>query len=252
MKRRSIVASALFAVGIAGWASPVEAEAVGLSCDGYLIAADGSADPNPVVTDVGGYFTAASVVAPDAVSPGARFSLVVSQEGFDLGDISEGFRIVEQREFRYFFGVTGATVVDSSAVVTPATAGEVSATDDGFVLELSTVVPGGGVVTLPETRIEAVAGTTSEIIVSLTRFQTTLELARSDGSTFRVLSDCETQPNELSVTAVNGVPLASTGSVTALIAGLATALVALGVGALILVRATTGALRARTSAGAAR
>ena len=120
-------------------------------------------------------------------------------------------------------------MVDSSAVVTPATAGEVSATDDGFVLELSTVVPGGGVVTLPETRIEAVAGTTSEIIVSLTRFQTTLELARSDGSTFRVLSDCETQPNELSVTAVNGVPLASTGSVTALIAGLATALVALGV-----------------------
>ena len=112
--------------------------------------------------------------------------------------------MIEQREFRYFFGVTGATVMGSSAVVSPTTAGEVSATDDGFVLELSTVVPGGSVVALPETRIEAVAGTTSEIIVSLTRFQTTLELARSDGSTFIVLSVCETQPNELSVTTVNG------------------------------------------------
>ena len=143
-------------------------------------------------------------------------------------------------------------MVDRSSIVTPATAGEVSTTDNGLALELSTVVPGGGVVTLPETSVEAIAGTSSDIIVSLTRFQTTLELARSDGSTFLVLSDCETLPNELSVTAVNGAPLPSTGSTTTLVAGLSTALVALGVGALGLARATTGERRARTSAGASR
>ena len=193
---------------MAVWSGPAGADTWPLTCDAFVIAADGSIGTTPIRTGVRGFTIVASATAPAEVRPGERFTVTIPSESLFLVSTADGFPVLSQRGFVRILAVTGATVVSGSVTQTPADAASSSTTDTAVTLSLASAVPGGDELTFPEARFDLVAAlATTEVTVALTGFADTLDLENTDGSIVPIRTSCAAGPNLLSTTAVAGDPV---------------------------------------------
>jgi hypothetical protein len=200
-----------------------------LSCDAFVIAANGRIGTTPVGSNLRGFFTVASVAAPSSARPGELFTVTVPSETLALASNAAGFPVISQRAFVRVFHVAGATVVAGSVRNSPPTDATGASTSATITLGLATKAPGGGSVAFPEAHAELRAKRgASAVTVSLARFEVTLELRDADGSIIPVRAVCTPDPNRLATTIVEVPPLPATGSPVATTALLAAVLLASG------------------------
>ncbi len=199
------------------------AEQLGMTCDAFVIAPNGTIGTTPVASNLQ-FGTVASVTTPASARPGEVFTVSVLSEALP-GLVSEaaGFPVLSHRAFIRVFHVTGATVVPDSAHNSPPTDATAATTSATLTLGLATKAPGGGSVTFPEAHADLRTNRdSSEVTVSLVRFEDTVELRNADGSIITVRVVCAVDPNQLATTIVEGPPLPATGSSAAPTALLAT------------------------------
>jgi hypothetical protein len=208
------------------------AEQLGMTCDAFVIAPDGTIATAPLATDLL-FSTVGSVMAPSSARPGEVFTISApSEELTGLVSDAAGFSVISHRDFLRVFEVAGATVVPGSVGNSPPSNATAESTATTISLGLSIEVPGGGSVTFPSARADLLVGQdASEVIVSLARFEDTVEVQNADGSTTNIRAVCTPDPNQLATTIVQGPPLPGTGSPVAMTALLATFLITSGLAA---------------------
>jgi Family of unknown function (DUF6174) len=175
-----------------------------MACDVYVIGPDGTIGTTPVRTGVRGFSTFARAELSDEVTAGEAFVVTVPSDSHGLTSTAEQFSVVAHRDFLRVFGISGGTIIAGSVSQTPAENAPATADETTVSLGLTTAVAGGEEVTFPAARFDVVAADAGRSVqVSLLRYESTLDLQNTDGSTLTIRVSCAADRNVLAVATVS-------------------------------------------------